>query len=127
MPNSRPMPSMGTRCHELGIRDTDSNWRIVYRINRDAILLLDVCRKTTERTRSRVIAICRRRLKSYDQARFTRQQTAATRSQHAHHPTQEFWHEIDREIDREIDHEIRTPRRRWLAVWFDAGLPWPER
>ncbi len=68
MPHSRPMPSVGARCHELRILDADSNWRIVYRIDRDAIVLLEVFRKTTEQTPSRVIATCRRRLKAYDEA-----------------------------------------------------------
>ena len=68
MPHARPMPSIGARCHELRIRDADSNWRIVYRIDRDAIVLLEVFRKTTEQTPSWVIATCRRRLKSYDEA-----------------------------------------------------------
>jgi phage-related protein len=30
LPHSRPMPSIGTSCHELRIRDVDKNWRIIY-------------------------------------------------------------------------------------------------
>lgn len=33
MPHSRPMPSIGPRCHELRIQDKDKTWRIVYRID----------------------------------------------------------------------------------------------
>lgn len=33
MSHSRPMPSIGTRCHELRVRDIDKNWRIIYRID----------------------------------------------------------------------------------------------
>ncbi|RUS97618.1 hypothetical protein DSM106972_083550 [Dulcicalothrix desertica PCC 7102] len=40
MPHSRPMPSIGAHCHELRVRDADQNWRIIYRIDDDAILLL---------------------------------------------------------------------------------------
>jgi hypothetical protein len=29
MPHSRPMPSIGPRCHELRVRDGHHNWRIV--------------------------------------------------------------------------------------------------
>ena len=42
MPQSRPMPSIGPRCHELRINDKDSTWRIIYRADEDAILILDV-------------------------------------------------------------------------------------
>ena len=31
MPQSRPMPTIGKRCHELRITDEDVTWRIVYR------------------------------------------------------------------------------------------------
>ena len=38
LPQSRPMPSIGTRCHELRINDENLTWRIIYRIYTDAIL-----------------------------------------------------------------------------------------
>jgi DNA-binding XRE family transcriptional regulator len=38
------MPSIGPRCHELRVRQEGRNWRIVYRIDRDAILVADVFR-----------------------------------------------------------------------------------
>ncbi|MCC3415595.1 MULTISPECIES: type II toxin-antitoxin system RelE/ParE family toxin [unclassified Microcoleus] len=52
MPLSRPMPSIGERCHELRISDseTSKDWRIIYRIDVDAIILLDVFNKTTNKT-----------------------------------------------------------------------------
>ena len=40
MPTSRPMPSIGARCHELRIDDEHVTWRVVYRIDEDAILIL---------------------------------------------------------------------------------------
>ena len=40
MPHSRPMPSVGRRCHELRVRDRDRNWRILYRVDSDAIVII---------------------------------------------------------------------------------------
>jgi len=48
MPQSRPMPSIGARCHELRINDEDVTWRIVYRIDTDAIIILEVFDKKTK-------------------------------------------------------------------------------
>src|SRR3954453_11898204 len=50
LPHSRPMPGIGPRCHELRVRDEDKNWRIVYRIDDDAILVTEVFPKTTGKT-----------------------------------------------------------------------------
>jgi phage-related protein len=68
MPQSRPMPSIGARCHELRITDADNNWRLVYRIDSDAIVILEVFAKKTGTTPKAVIATCRKRLKEYDNA-----------------------------------------------------------
>ena len=68
MPRSRPMPSIGPRCHELRIRDEDRNWRIVYRLDDDAIVVIEVFAKTTQQTPKRVIDACKRRLATYDAA-----------------------------------------------------------
>lgn len=48
LPHSRPMSSISTRCHELRIVDRDKTWRIIYRIDEDAIIIVDVFRKTTQ-------------------------------------------------------------------------------
>ena len=66
LPHSRPMPSIGIHCHELRIRDVEKNWRIVYRIDDDAILLVEVFIKTTRATPPKVIAGCKKRLSQYD-------------------------------------------------------------
>ena len=66
MPHSRPMPRIGPRCHELRIKDIDNDWRIVYRVDTDAIVVADVFAKTTRRTPARVIEDSRRRLRLYD-------------------------------------------------------------
>ena len=66
LPHSRPMPSIGARCHELRIRDSHSTWRIIYRADLDAIVILEVFKKRTRETPQRVLAICKRRLRLYD-------------------------------------------------------------
>jgi len=68
MPYSRPMPSIAPRCHELRIVDAGKTWRVVYRIDADAIVIADVFQKTTAQTPVRVIDGCRRRLRLYDDA-----------------------------------------------------------
>jgi len=66
MPQSRPMPSVGSRCHELRIKDASGEWRIIYRIDPDAILVLDVFQKKTRETPPQVLKRCKRRLRKYD-------------------------------------------------------------
>ena len=68
MPHSRPMPGIGPRCHELRIVDGTSTWRIVYRADPDAVIIAEVFQKKTSRTPKRVIAICKARLREYDDA-----------------------------------------------------------
>jgi phage-related protein len=67
LPHSRPMPAIGKRCHELRITDKNFIWRIVYRIDPDAILIADVFKKKTQQTPKQVIADSKRRLKRCDQ------------------------------------------------------------
>ena len=66
MPRSKSMPAIGPRCHELRIKDIDSDWRIIYRVDSDAIVVADVFAKTTRRTPVRVVEDSRRRLRLYD-------------------------------------------------------------
>ncbi len=66
LPHSRPMPSIGARCHELRINDEDSIWRIMYRIDTDAIVILEVFKKKSTKTPKRVLDVCKLRLKVYD-------------------------------------------------------------
>ena len=65
LPHSRPMPSIDKRCHELRIPDTNQTWRIVYAIESDAIVILDVFSKKTTATPKKVIDSANRRLKLY--------------------------------------------------------------
>ncbi len=66
LPPSRPMPSIGSHCHELRIRDAEKSWRIIYRIDDDAILLIEVFVKTTRATPKKVIELCKKRSSKYD-------------------------------------------------------------
>ena len=67
-PRSRPMPEIGARCHELRIQDETSTWRIVYRTDPDAVVILEVFDKKTQKTPLSVLQACRRRLSAYDAA-----------------------------------------------------------
>jgi phage-related protein len=66
MPHSRAMSSIAPRCHELRVQDEQVAWRIVYRIDPDAIVIAAVFRKSTQQTPQAVIEACRRRLRTFD-------------------------------------------------------------
>ncbi len=65
MPQSRPMPTVGSGCHELRIVDQRVTWRILYFVDRDAVVILDVFSKKTKETPKQVIEVCKARLRSY--------------------------------------------------------------
>jgi phage-related protein len=67
LPRSRPMPIIGPRCHELRIVDEDVAWRIIYRVDSDAIVIGEVFAKKSGKTPRKVIAVCRQRFRNYDQ------------------------------------------------------------
>jgi phage-related protein len=62
------MPSIGTRCHELRIQDADVTWRIVYRVDPDTVVILEVFNKKARQTPKTVIDTCKQRLRQYDAA-----------------------------------------------------------
>ena len=68
MPASRPMPTIGRRCHEPRVVDGQVTWRIVYRVDPDAIVIVEVFAKKTALTPQAVLETCRRRFKEYDDA-----------------------------------------------------------
>lgn len=68
LPHSRPMTNISPRCQELRVRDQNKNWRIIYRIDEDRILIVEVFNKTTRQTPDAVIKVCQRRLAEYDRA-----------------------------------------------------------
>jgi phage-related protein len=67
MPESRPMPSIGLRCHELRIDDITrkKEWRIIYCVGNLAIAVLEVFQKNTRETPVEVIKACKRRLANF--------------------------------------------------------------
>lgn len=66
LPHSRPMPGIGARCHELRIIDANVTWRVIYRIDEDAVVLLEIFSKKDQKTPQHVIKACQKRLKEYD-------------------------------------------------------------
>jgi phage-related protein len=68
LPQSRPMPAIGRRCHELRITDEGHNWRIVFRADSDAIVIGEVFDKKTRATPPAVIDRCKERFRRYDEA-----------------------------------------------------------
>lgn len=67
MPHSRPMPVIGPRCHELRVHDADHNWRLIYRVDPDVIVIAEVFDKNSRQTPREVIDLCQKRLWVYDQ------------------------------------------------------------
>jgi phage-related protein len=68
LPHAEPLPIVGPRCGALRIRDAGHNWRIMYRTDADAVLILDVYSKKTRKIPDEVIERCKIRLKQYDEA-----------------------------------------------------------
>jgi phage-related protein len=62
------MPEVRPRCHELRIVDEGVTWRIMYRIDPDAIVIVEVFGKKTAQTPASVLRACQRRLKEYEDA-----------------------------------------------------------
>jgi len=60
------MPIIGPGCHELRIQDEKLTWRIIYRIDPDAIVIVEVFEKKTHQTSKQIINNCRKRLRQYD-------------------------------------------------------------
>jgi phage-related protein len=69
MPLSRPMPSIGPRCHELRVRDEAVQWRLIYRVDSDAVLVVDLFKKTSRKTPKQAIERSRKRLLLYENDR----------------------------------------------------------
>jgi phage-related protein len=68
MPQAEPLPDVGPRCGALRVRDAQHNWRIMYRIDSDAVLVVEVYPKKTPKIPGEVIVRCKKRLKQYDAA-----------------------------------------------------------
>lgn len=66
MPQAELLPDVGPRCAALRVRDAEHNWRIMVRIDSDAVLILAVYPKKTPKIPDEVIERCKKRLKQYD-------------------------------------------------------------
>jgi phage-related protein len=66
LPQSRPMPTIGRRCHELRINDENETWRVIYRTDKDAIVIVEVFSKKSKETPQSVIKVSKARLAEYD-------------------------------------------------------------
>ena len=69
MPDCRKMPIVGVNCYELRIPDTETGktWRIVYRVDDDAIIIATVFAKKQQKTPKAEIELSKTRLKRYDE------------------------------------------------------------
>jgi phage-related protein len=68
MPESRPMLTVGARCHELRIKDKNHTWRIIYRTDHDAIVIVEVFDKNDNKTPKPVTDNSKKRISVYDKA-----------------------------------------------------------
>ena len=50
----------------MRINDEAGTFRVMYRADTDAVVILDVCLKKTQQTPQSVITACKRRLHEYD-------------------------------------------------------------
>jgi phage-related protein len=68
MPQAEPLRIVGPRCGALRVRDGAHNWRTMYRVDPDVVLILEVYSKKTRTVPQEVIDRCKKRLKGYDEA-----------------------------------------------------------
>jgi len=65
LPQSRPLSIIGARCHELRISDENKIWRIIYYLDTEAVVILEVFNKKTNKTPKEIINSCKRRIQLY--------------------------------------------------------------
>lgn len=66
MPQAESLSIIGPRCGALHVRDEVHHWRISYRIDPDAIVIVEVHSKKTRKLPDEVIERCRKHLKACD-------------------------------------------------------------
>ncbi len=67
LPHVRPMPVLGARCAELRIPDATVTWRILYRLDADAVVIAAIFAKKTQATPATMLATAKARLRNYDE------------------------------------------------------------
>lgn len=67
-PTSKPMPVIGKHVHELRVDDheEDAHWRVIYRIDKDAIIVVSWYDKNTQKMPLRERDLAQKRLREYD-------------------------------------------------------------
>jgi hypothetical protein len=50
LPESRPMPAIGLRCDLVHFTHQQTTWRLIYLLEADVIVILEVFRKPTRQT-----------------------------------------------------------------------------
>jgi len=60
------MTTICAKCHELRINDKYKTWRIIYRLDDDAVVILEVFEKKSQATPKNIIDICKKRIIAYD-------------------------------------------------------------
>jgi phage-related protein len=58
--------TLGPRCEAIRVRADRHSWRIMYRVDVDAVLVVEVYAKKTPKIPDEVIARCKKRLLNYD-------------------------------------------------------------
>src|SRR5437660_10040498 len=58
LPQSRPMATIGPRCHELRVNDENKTWRIRCRMHGDAIVVVGVVEKKTQKITRQINVNC---------------------------------------------------------------------
>lgn len=66
MPQAEPLPGLGPRCGALRIPDAEHHWRIMFRVDSDAVLVAEVYAKKTRKIPVEAMQRCGRRFKQYD-------------------------------------------------------------
>lgn len=66
MPHSRPMSTIGARVHELRVNDENQTWRLIYRLDKNEVLVVDLFSKKTEQTALADVRRSQGRLCAYD-------------------------------------------------------------
>lgn len=66
MPYSRPLPTVGPRCHELRVKDESHEWRIVYRIDPTVIIVANIFAKKGKAMQQREFAKAMKALALFD-------------------------------------------------------------
>ena len=68
LPHSRPLPTVGPQCHELRVKDSRHHWRIVYRLDCDAVLVASIFAKKGKAMQNREFRAAAIRSAAYDKA-----------------------------------------------------------